>query len=136
MTTEPKTHKDQSLTTMTVDDAVTLSSCPKHGSCAPKCRHCAATAEEVEAARRWIAIHPGSVDAWRAQRLGEIVTIVRTWEACSVHGSGTWMVRSVGGCEADAVVADLSREQAEAVAEAHNAEREQAMVVLDWFAGV
>lgn len=122
---------------ITVDDAVALSACVWHGACAPKCRHCSATQEEIEAARRWLACHPGSVEAWRAERLGEIATAVRTWEARPLASSNSmWAVRTADGCEPEDVITDLSREHAEAIVRAHNGERERAMTILDWYAGI
>lgn len=114
-----------------VADLIAILSCPWHGHCSPRCRHCAASDADVAAARAWLASHPGSVAAWRARRLGEIALTFRLWEASESESSGSWAVRAT---EDGAIVADgLSTEQASAIADAHNGEREAALVILDWF---
>ena len=137
MTAELDVRDDQAAgSTMSVDEAMALSACPWRGTCDPPCRHCTASAQEREAARRWLADHPGRVEAWRAERLGDIASTLRIWEAFEDPSSASrWGVRSADGCESEILVADLTRERAIAVAEAHNAERERALAIVDWFAG-
>lgn len=119
--------------TMTVEEAVALSSCAWDGACSPRCRHCSASEAEVAAAKAWLGCHPGAVAAWRARRLGQIGTSLRTWEPYQLGTSGRWGVRTAE----DGVVVgrDLSREQAHAIADVHNGEREHALTILDWFMG-
>ncbi len=118
---------------MTVEEAVALSSCAWGGTCSPRCRHCAASEAEVAAARAWLASHPGSVAAWRARRLGQICTALRLWQPYELEAPGSWGVRTAE--DGAVLAADLRREQAYGIADAHNSEREHALAILDWFVG-
>ena len=123
-------------TEMNAEVALALTSCLQLDDCSPGCPHRAATAEEVEAARSWIAEHPGQVEAWRALRLGEIDGMLRDWEADDVGpGPGhAWVVRPLLDAET-ILVSGLTREQAEAVVKHHNAEVGRALWRLSWYAG-
>lgn len=110
MKAEPAIRDDQELgPTMTAEDAVALASCPWDRKCAPACRHCTASREEIEAARQWIASHPGTVEAWRAAKLGAVSTAVRIWEAYPASNAGSWGIRSTDGCGTAALVAELTQ---------------------------
>jgi hypothetical protein len=126
----------RSQTEMNAEVALALTSCLDPDDCSPDCRHRSATAEEVEAARGWIAEHPWQVEAWRAHRLGEIDGILRTWEADYVGPGpgGAWVVRPLLDAES-ILVSGLNREQAEAIVGQHNAEVGRALRMLSWYAG-
>ncbi len=123
-------------TEMNAEVALALTSCLDPDDCSPACLHRSATAEEVEAARGWIAEHPWQVEAWRAQRLGEIDGMLRYWEADYVGPGpgGAWVVRALLDAES-ILVSGLTREQAEAIVEHHNIEVSRALQRVAWYAG-
>src|SRR5437899_12106551 len=108
---------------MNAETAMALASCLDPDGCSPDHLHRSATAEEVDAARRWIAEHPWQIEAWRARRLGEIDGFLRHWEVdCAGPGpGGAWVVRPLLDAET-IVVSGLTREQAVAIVEQHNVE--------------
>jgi hypothetical protein len=61
--------RDAWLESLTVARAVALSGCPDGGGCQPRCLHCSASLDEVEAAWEWLEAHPRQVRAFeRAAR--------------------------------------------------------------------
>lgn len=123
-------------TEMNAEVAMELTSCLDPDDCSPACQHHSATAEQLEAASRWIADHPWQVEAWRVRRLGEIDGILRHWEADHVGPGpgGAWVVRPLLDVES-ILVSGLTREQAGAIVEQHNAEVGRALQRLSWYAG-
>ncbi len=126
-----------STSPMTIGQAVALAWCPAESRCWPRCQHCTAAPEEIEAARAWLEEHPVAVEVWRLRKLGEIDTALRIWEALpDATRESRWAVESTNGCEAEQIIGDLSRGQAEALANAHNVERDATLALFDSYTGV